>query len=491
LGAHLLVIKRCIAIASTFLVLAVSPVSTAPAGVADSRQASVLAGLEGLYYIAGQPRMPHTLADRMRFYRVPAASIAVIDNFTIAWTFAAGLRDVGSDAPATTTTLFQAASMSKAVAAAGILRLFQEKDLSLDANVNTLLTSWHLPEAGTTSSNVTMRRLLSHSAGINVHGFTGYDRDAQLPTVLEVLDGAPPANSAAIRLTGIPGAKTEYSGGGTTIAQQVATDVSGEPFPAFMQQTLLSPLGMNDSTFEQPLPKALWPRAADGYYSDEKPVHRGWHVYPTMAAAGLWTTPTELATFVIAIQNALRGEGRPPIDATVARELTTKASESFGLGPALAPGYFMHNGANEGFQGTFIGLTTGGRGVVVMTNSGNGVALAEEIVHAVAETYRWPVLRPEPKRATRLSEAQMNALTGSYAAEVGGDNFSLHVTLERRGGTPELYAANSFTKIASRLYAATTLRLFTLGGESLAFTIGSNGRASSVETQGAKLLRQT
>jgi hypothetical protein len=126
-----------------------------------------------------------------------------------------------------------------------------------------------------------------------------------------------------------------------------------------------------------------------------------------------------------------------------------------------------------------------------MTNSDNGVALAEEIVHAVAETYRWPVLRPEPKRATRLSEAQMNALTGSYAAEVGGDNFSLHVTLERRGGTPELYAANSFTKIASRLYAATTLRLFTLGGESLAFTIGSNGRASSVETQGAKLLRQT
>jgi CubicO group peptidase (beta-lactamase class C family) len=491
LGAHLLVIKRCIAIASTFLVLAVSPVSTAPAGVADSRQANVLAGLEGLYYIAGQPRMPHTLADRMRFYRVPAVSIAVIDNFTIAWTFAAGLRDVGSDAPATTTTLFQAASMSKAVAAAGILRLFQEKDLSLDANVNTLLTSWHLRETGTTSSNVTMRRLLSHSAGINVHGFSGYDRDAQLPTVLEVLNGAPPANSAAIRVTGIPGAKTEYSGGGTTIAQLVATDVSGETFPVFMQRTLLTPLGMNDSTFEQPLPKALWPRAADGYYSDEKPVHRGWHVYPTMAAAGLWTTPAELATFVIAIQNALRGEGRPPIDATVARELTTKASESFGLGPALAPGYFMHNGANEGFQGTFIGLTTGGRGVVVMTNSDNGVALAEEIVHAVAETYRWPVLRPEPKRATRLSEAQMNALTGSYAAEVGGDNFSLHVTLERRGGTPELYAANSFTKIASRLYAATTLRLFTLGGESLAFTIGSNGRASSVETQGAKLLRQT
>ncbi|HXM07582.1 MAG TPA: serine hydrolase domain-containing protein, partial [Candidatus Acidoferrum sp.] len=415
-GAYFLVIDRSIAIALVILFLAFSPVSTATAVFADSRQANVLAGLEGLYYIADQPRMPHTLADRMRFYRVPAVSIAVIDNYKIAWTYAAGLRDTAHGAPATTTTPFQAASMSKAVAAAGILRLFQEKHLSLDADVNTLLRSWHLPEPATASSGVTMRRLLSHSAGINVHGFTGYDRNTQLPTVLEVLDGAPPANSVAIRVTGIPGAKTEYSGGGTTIAQQVATDVSGEPFPVFMRQTLLTPLGMSDSTFEQPLPKALWPRAADGYYSDDKPVHGGWHVYPTMAAAGLWTTPADLATFVIAIQNALRGRGRPPIDATVAREMTTKASKTFGLGPALAPGYFMHNGANEGFQGTFIGLAAGGRGVVVMTNSDNGVALADQIVHAVAESYRWPVLRPEPKRAVELSEAQMNALTGSYSA---------------------------------------------------------------------------
>jgi CubicO group peptidase (beta-lactamase class C family) len=490
MGAYLLVIKRCVAIASTFLVLALSPGPTTPAVFADSRQAKVLAGLEGLYYIAGQPRMPHTLADRMRFYRVPGVGIAVIDNYKIAWTYAAGLRDVAGVAPATTTTLFQAASMSKAVAAAGILRLFQEKHLSLDVNVNTLLRSWHLRESGTASSNVTMRQLLSHSAGINVHGFAGYDRDAQLPTVLEVLDGAPPANSAAIRVTGTPGTKTEYSGGGTTIAQQVAADVSGEPFPVFMQQTLLNPLRMNDSTFEQPLPQRLWPRAADGYYSDERPVHRGWHVYPTMAAAGLWTTPADLATFVIAIQNALRGQGRPPIDATVAREMTTKASETFGLGPALAPGYFMHNGANEGFQGTFIGLATGGRGVVVMTNSDNGAALADEIVHAVAESYRWPVLRPQPKRVVELSQAQMNALTGRYTAEVGSDNFSLHVTLERRGGVPELYATTSFSKIASRLYAATPLRLFALNGESLAFTVGSDGRASSVETQGAKLLRR-
>jgi CubicO group peptidase (beta-lactamase class C family) len=479
----ILVLTRCVAIVSVLLLLAVSPAST--------QRSNVLTGLEGMYYISGRPRVLDTLVDRMRFYRVPAVSIAVIDNYRVAWTYAAGLRDTANHAPATTTTLFQAASMSKAVAAAGILRLFQKKHLSLDAGVNTLLRSWHVPGPEMTSSQVTIRRLLSHSAGINVHGFVGYDRDAQLPTVLQVLDGVPPANSKAIRVTGVPGAKTQYSGGGSTIAQQVAADVSGETFPAFMQQTLLSPLGMADSTFEQPLPQSLWPRAAHGYYSDAKPVHRGWHVYPTMAAAGLWTTPSDLATFVIAIQNALRGRGRPPIDATVAREMTTRSPETFGLGPALAPGYFMHNGANEGFQGIFIGLTTGGRGVVVMTNSDNGVSLANEIVHAVAETYRWPVLRPQPKHSIPLSQAQMNAVIGTYAAQTGDDDFSLHVFLDRAIGTPALYVTNSVGKIASRLYAETPLGLFTLAGDSLAFTIGSDGRASSVETQGAKLLRKT
>jgi CubicO group peptidase (beta-lactamase class C family) len=310
----------------------------------------ILTGLESKYYVAGAPRVAHTLAEQMYRYRVPAVSIAVMDNYRIGWVYAAGLRDVASKAPASTTTLFQAASMSKPVAAAAILRLFEVEGVSLDADVNTLLTSWHVPPPpGDTSKRVTMRRLLSHIAGINVHGFAGYDRDAPMPTLVQVLDGAPPANSERVRVVAEPGSATEYSGGGTSIAQQVAVDVSAQPFPAFMRQTLLEPLGMSSSTFDQPLPESLWSRAADGYYSDGKPVHRGWHLYPTMAAAGLWTTASDLARFVIAIQNALHGNGKPPIDAAVAREMTTKASLGFGLGPEVQPGYFSHNGANEGF----------------------------------------------------------------------------------------------------------------------------------------------
>jgi CubicO group peptidase (beta-lactamase class C family) len=448
----------------------------------DAQGKKVVAGLEDKYYITGTPRMSHSLAERMRFFRVPAVSIAVIDNYRVAWAYAAGLRDVASHSLATTSTLFQAASMSKPVAAAGILRLFEEKDLNLDADVNTMLHSWHVPAPPDGSTEkVTMRRLLSHSAGINVHGFAGYDRDAPLPTLVQVLDGAPPANSEPIRVTAVPGSATEYSGGGTSIAQQLAIDVSSRRFPLFMQQTLLDPLGMSDSTFDQPLPQAFWSRAAGGYYSDGKPVHRGWHVYPTMAAAGLWMTATDLATFVIAIQNALRGQGKPPMDATVAREMTTKASGDFGLGPELRPGYFTHNGANEGFQGVFLGLTEGGKGVAIMANSDNGILLANNIVHSVAKAYRWPVLQPRPKAAIALSPAAMQNVTGKYVAKFGDESITLTVTTEKNNGANALILRSSLDGFPLQLYGEAPLHFFTLNGGSLVFLRGGNGKVRSVQ----------
>ncbi len=463
-----------------------------PAGTSatDQTAAKILGGLESKYYIAGAPRVEHTLAERMRYYRVPAVSIAVIDHYRIAWTYAAGLRDAASDAPASTATLFQAASMSKPVAAAAILALFEAKHLNLDADVNTMLASWHVPPPPRDSpERVTMRRLLSHSAGINVHGFVGYDRDAPLPSLVQVLDGAPPANSEPIRVTVVPGAATQYSGGGTSIAQQLAVDVSGEPFPEFMRTMLLAPLGMTNSTFDQPLPRALWPRAANGYYVSGKPVHRGWHVYPTMAAAGLWTTPSDLAAFVIAVQNALRGRAKPPIDATVAREMTTRASDGFGLGPEVLPGYFEHNGANEGFQGIFIGLDQGGKGVAVMTNSDAGLRLADEVVHSVAKAYRWPILQPQPKNAIPLTAAAMRDVAGTYAATLGGEPIALAVTIGKRGGAQELFVRSSFDSSPSRLYAEASLHFFTLTGASLVFSRDEHGRVTSVLLGDTKLER--
>ncbi len=452
--------------------------------------AQIIGGLESKYYIAGVPSARYSLAERMRYYRVPAVSIAVIDDYRVAWAYAVGVRDEASNAAASTATLFQAASMSKPVGAAAILALFEAKHLDLDADVNTMLRSWHVPPPPRNSSErVTMRRLLSHTAGVNVHGFAGYDRDAVLPTLVQVLDGTPPANNEAIRVTMVPGSATVYSGGGTTIAQQLAVDVSGEPFTDFMRQTLLSPLGMTNSTFDQPLPQALWSRAASGYYANGKPVHRGWHVYPTMAAAGLWTTPSDLAAFVIAIQNALGGRGKPPIDANVAREMTTRASDGFGLGPGVMPGYFSHNGANEGFQGVFIGLKEGGKGVVVMTNSDNGLLLANEIVHSVARAYDWPILAPQAKTAIPLTRATMSAVAGKYAATVEGERITLEVTIGRRDSAPALFLRSPPEAFEFRLYAEAPWQFFTLNGASVQFVRGAAGRVTAALAAGTRFER--
>jgi CubicO group peptidase (beta-lactamase class C family) len=200
-----------------------------------------------------------------------------------------------------------------------------------------------------------------------------------------------------------------------------------------------------------------------------------------MAAAGLWTTPSDLAAFVIAIQNALRGRGKPPIDATVAREMTTPASKGFGLGPGVQSAYFSHNGANEGFQGIFIGLDRGGRGVVVMTNSDNGLLLGDEVVHSVATAYAWPVLRPQPKTAIAIAPATMRGIAGEYAADLGGERVTLDVVIGREAGT-DVPLVNSpvLGSVPSRLYATTPLRYFTLTGATLDFARGKNGRIATV-----------
>ncbi len=468
----------------------------AGAATTDPRIKLVEHGLIGRFYLAGRPRPAYSIAARMKLYRVPAVSIAVVEDYHVAWARAYGLRDVASNAPAQPTTLFQAASMSKPVAAAGILRLFQQRGLLLDADVNTMLRSWRVPPLPEkTKELVTMRRLLSHSAGINVGGFVGYDRDAPLPTRVQVLNGAPPANSEPIAMTSVPGGSPNYSGGGTTIAEQLAVDVSGEPFPLFMQQTILGPIDMSDSTFAQPLPESLWSRAANGYYTDGKPVHRGWHVYPTMAAAGLWSTATDLGKFVVAIQNALRAHAGDAIDASIAREMTTPFAGSFGLGlddtrDAFelddTRASFGHNGANVGFRGVFLGLLRGGRGVAIMTNSDNGLRLADEIVNSVATAYNWPVRQPAPKAALSFTPAELSAYAGSYHAQVSSED----VAIDLRTNGSELMMRGPMDDFTDRLYPETPTRFFTTTGLELVFSRDAAGKVVSVATSGITFVRR-
>src|SRR5713226_1634135 len=243
------------------------------------------------------------LPQLMKLYNVPGLSMAVIDDYKIVWAKGYGVIETGSSKPVTPETLFQAGSISKPVAATGALYLVEHGKLVLDENVNEKLKTWKVPENDfTKKEKVTLRRLMSHTAGLTVHGFPGYDINGVLPTLVQIFNGEKPANTAPIRADIVPGTKERYSGGGVTIEQQLMMDVTGKAFPTLMRELVLDKLGMADSSYEQPLPPARAAMTASGTYADGRVVHGRWHIYSEMAAAGLWTTPTDLSKFAIKLR---------------------------------------------------------------------------------------------------------------------------------------------------------------------------------------------
>ena len=334
-----------------------------------------------------------SLVELMKLYNVPGLSIAVIENYKIVDTKAYGVIAPGSTTAVTTRTLFQAGSISKPVAATGALSLVEQGKMSLDENVNDKLKSWKVPDNEfTATQKVTLRRLMSHTAGLTVHGFPGYDVDAAVPTLVQIFNGEKPANTAPIRVDIVPGTKQRYSGGGVTIEQQLMIDVTGKPFPPLMRELVLDKIGMSDSSYEQPLPAARVAMTAGGAYADGKPVHGKWHIYPEMAAAGLWTTPTDLAKFAIEIALSKQGKSNRVLSEKMTRDMLTPVLDEAGLGFFMEkdnPGQFGHNGADEGFQALLTMNADTGNGVAMMADSDNGISVMNSVLRRVAKEYAW------------------------------------------------------------------------------------------------------
>ena len=357
---------------------------------------------------------------------VRGLSLAIVKDGKIVVARGYGVVDDGTKAPVTTSTLFQAGSISKPVSALGALHLVETGALSLDADVNGKLKSWKVPENRfTTTEKVTLRRLLSHTAGLTVHGFPGYDVSVPMPTVVQVLDGAPPVNTAPIRVDTTPGAIWRYSGGGYTVAQQLMSDVTGEPFPRYMQSTVLSKIGMTSSSFEQPPPSARASLTASGYYADGSPVRGRWHVYPEMAAAGLWTTPTDLAKFAIEVQETLAGRGHGVVSPAMARQYVTEQKNGYALGVGVygptEARRFGHGGRDEGFDALLDAGVESGDGVVVMINANDNSPMNDRIRDFVGRAWGFagaPSTRPAPAAtvAVRLDSSRLARYAGYYEA---------------------------------------------------------------------------
>jgi CubicO group peptidase (beta-lactamase class C family) len=353
--------------------------------------------------------------------QLPGLSLAIIQGGRIE-SRAYGILEKGGRVPVTPSTLFQAGSISKPVAAAGALRLVEQGKLSLDAPVNDYLTSWKLPGNRFTEARpVTLAGILSHTAGLTVHGFPGYAAAGPVATLVQVLDGTAPANTAAIRVDTTPGSLWRYSGGGYTVMQQMVIDVTGKPFPEFMREAVLQPFGMRSSSYAQPLPPELATRTAAGHLADRTPVQGRWHIYPEMAAAGLWTTAEDLARFAVGMQRILAGDSASVFSPEMARRMVTERMNGMGLGLALsrrgdAP-FFGHNGRDEGFDALLTASVATGQGAVIMINANDNSGFRSRIVDFIARKYRWPgadSAAPMVRRDPAVTRADLQALAGRY-----------------------------------------------------------------------------
>jgi CubicO group peptidase (beta-lactamase class C family) len=371
----------------------------------DTSAAAMMARIEAAQVPDRQGFDNLTLQQLMERFRVPGVSVAVIKDFEVHWAKGYGTADVSSSAPVTPETMFQAASISKPTAAMGIMRLVQEGKLSLDSDINTYLKSWKLPAGEHTRDRpVTLRSLLSHTSGLgDGFGFPGYHPQAPVPSVVQILNGEKPSNTGKVLMERPPFTAFKYSGGGVTIVQLAVTDTTGRAFPELMRSLVLDPIGMRNSGFEQPLSAERDRLAARAHNGRGAAMDAKWHVYPELEAAGLWTTPSDLARLAIELQNALQGKSNRVLSAASAREMVSPVgmgdyAVGFGLRKLGEGWYFAHGGSNWGFQCDLMAHVRKGYGVAIMTNADSGGAVLNEIRNRVAAAYGWDSLdKPVPR----------------------------------------------------------------------------------------------
>ncbi|RLJ73685.1 serine hydrolase [Pedobacter alluvionis] len=364
---------------------------------------------------------PFNLLERMKHFKVQGLSIAVIKDYKVDFAKGYGFADTEKKIRVSDKTLFQAASISKSLNSLAILKLFKDRDLDVYADINTYLKSWKFPyDSISKGKKINMANLLSHTAGLNVHGFGGYEAGKPLPSVIQILNGESPANSDAVRSLFVPGTRQEYSGGGTTISQLVLTDITGEKYESYLREQVLKPLGMLSSTFAQPPLGVREKLLSAGYDGDGKEVKGKYHIYPEQAAAGLWTNPSDLAKYIIETQLAYQGKSAKVLDQQTTKlrlsPYMNKNGAAFGVFVEDYNGvkYFGHGAGNAGFTGGYYGSFEGGNGLIIMVNSDNG-EIIQELINSISTVYGFKGLSKTKKvTLAEVPEQDLNSYPGNY-----------------------------------------------------------------------------
>jgi CubicO group peptidase (beta-lactamase class C family) len=394
-----------------------APKSAGPDDAA-ARLARVERGLGPVVRVKGEAGGA-SIEDRLRAHHTPGVSIAIIHDYRVVSAKAYGVADATTRAPLTDTTMMSAASVSKMITALAALKEVEAGKIPLEADVNQTLRSWRVPEnESTRKTQVTLKHLLSHTAGTNVPSVS--QEGEPPPTLLELLEGKPPALNRPVRVEAVPGAGFRYSGGGTTIVQQMLVDVERRPFPDVMNDLLLAPFGLTHSSFVTPT-KSM----ATGHDFDASVVDGRFHIWTGAAAGGLWSTPADLARLVAEVQLGLHGKSKL-VSKEVATRLTTPiltvaGSISIALGAFVEKHgtgtYWGHDGLGIGFMAMTRASTTDGEGAVVMANGQSAAPLLLEIFRSIAAEYAWEGWQPPPIELAHVDPAHLAALSGRYGAD--------------------------------------------------------------------------
>ena len=403
----------------------------------------------------------YSIAERMKHYKVAGVSVAVIDNYQIVWAKGYGYADKKEDRKVTSSTMFEPGSISKSLNAVGILRLAQEGKLDLYRDINQYLVNWKFPyDTVSHGKKITTAQLLSHTAGLGVHGFPGYHRDSAIASVTDILDGRVPSNTEAVRSLTEPGEEPRYSGGGILITQQMLTDLTKQRYEQYMYEHVLRPLGMTNSSYNQPPSVAQSKNLATGYKSNGDEVPGKYFVYPEKAAAGLWTTPTDICKYIIEMQQAYRGKSSKLLSREMVKLHVTPYKYDVAMGTFIqnrnGEKYFVHSASNEGFTGYFLGGLTNGKGVALFVNSEDGFVLLE-LLNSIAMVYNWEGFR-KPEQITTVPVH--DTITSKYIGEYILDGFFSEIKKEKDG----LYLWTD--GISSKMYftSSTDFRNIELGG---------------------------
>lgn len=417
-----------------FLIFFLSLISNCFAQKENPIQAEINAIENGLIkniQIKGDSIKKFNIQERMDFYKVPGVSIAVVENGKIKWAKGYGFANTETGTKVDENTLFQAGSISKPIAALSALKLFENDSLELNKDVNYYLKNWQIPENKFTKiEKVTIEKLLTHTGGMTVHGFPGYQQTDEFPEIIDVLNGN--GNTAKIVVDTIPGSIWRYSGGGYTVMEKVVEDVSGLPLEEYISKNILLPIGMKNSTYQQPILKE-WQNNISAAYDGNGNLIKGlWNNYPEQAAAGLWTTASDLALYCIEIQDIVQGKKDGVLSKNTIDKMLTKHKNNWGLGPSLNGEddflIFGHGGKNAGFTNDMKAFVKKGNAIIVMTNADNGGKLIAEVKNAVSNYYNWPISQPNIIEVIDLPNTELLEFKGKY--ELKEQGIVLEVQLE-------------------------------------------------------------